>query len=201
MASAKPSLGALNLSGRIAVGVVLMVLPLVVYFVVFHGDIQTEIDSARNQNQQLGTDLTDAQVAERAYQKDLEELREREQTRREMMKILPETTEYPAFLSSIQNIANLVGVQLRGWTPQEEVPEEFYARVPMKLELGGRFHQLAKFFYYVGRSERIINMENIALTDPKLVDGELRLNATVMASAFHAVLDNGNVDPKKRGAK
>jgi type IV pilus assembly protein PilO len=200
MAAAKKSgLEKLSLPGRIAIGLVILALPLVVYFVIFHSELQAKITSAQNTSLRLDAELKQAKAAEHAYQEDLQELAERERNRRELMKILPETTEYPAFLSSIQNVANLVGVELRGWTPQEEVPEEFYARVPMKLELAGRFHQLAKFFYYVGQSERIINMENIALTDPKKKDGEIRLGAHVLATAFHAVVEgDGAEDTKSR---
>jgi type IV pilus assembly protein PilO len=57
----------------------------------------------------------------------------------------------------------------------------------MQIELDGRFHQLAKFFYNVGQLERIINMENIALTTPTVIDQEIRLKAKVLATAFHAV--------------
>jgi type IV pilus assembly protein PilO len=77
----------------------------------------------------------------------------------------------------------------------EEVPEEFYARVPMQLELSGRFHQLAKFFYNVGQLERIINLENISITTPTLVDEEIRLKTKVLATAFHA-LDDAAEDPE-----
>jgi type IV pilus assembly protein PilO len=200
MAAAKKSgLEKLSLPGRIAIGIVILALPLVVYFVIFHSELQAKISSAQNTALRLDAELKQAKAAEHAYQEDLQELAERERNRRELMKILPETTEYPAFLSSIQNVANLVGVELRGWTPQEEVPDEFYARVPMKLELAGRFHQLAKFFYYVGQSERIINMENIALTDPKKKDGEIRLGAHVLATAFHAIVEgDGAEDTKSR---
>lgn len=190
MAAAKKSaLEKLNLPGRIGIGLVILALPLLVYFVIFYSELQDKISAAQNTGLRLEADLKQAKAAEHAYQEDLQELAERERNRSELMKILPETTEYPAFLSSIQNVANLTGVELRGWTPQEEVPDEFYARVPMKLELAGRFHQLAKFFYYVGQSERIINMENIALLDPKKKDGEIRLGAHVLATAFHAIVE------------
>jgi type IV pilus assembly protein PilO len=71
----------------------------------------------------------------------------------------------------------------------------------MALELTGRFHQLAKFFYYVGQSERIINMENIALTDAKLKDGEIRLGAHVLATAFHAIVEANATDTGSRKRK
>jgi type IV pilus assembly protein PilO len=186
---------------KVGIGVVLLALPLAAYFIVFDSEVQAEIDAAVGKNQKLQADLKQAQAAEAAYQRDLQDLAERERNKRELMKILPVTTEYPAFLSALQSVANLVGVELRAWTPLEEVPEEFYARVPMRVELSGRFHQIAKFLYNVGQLERIINMENLSITQPQTVDADIRLTVNVLATAFHALTENepgGSPEARKR---
>lgn len=184
-------------------GIVLGVLGLaaVAYFVVFYGDIASSIKAAQNHERQLRSDLADARKAEFAYQKDLAELADRQQRQRELNKILPATTEYPAFLSALQNVANVSGVTLSAWTPQDEVPEKFYARVPMKLELTGRYHQVAKFFYGVGQLDRIINMENISITDPKIQGDDVIVKVDVLATAFHALQHTGaTTKQQQRGA-
>jgi type IV pilus assembly protein PilO len=205
MAAAKKStLAKLGAPARIGIGLVLIVLPLAAYFIVFHSELQSEIDAAASKNSKLQQDLKQAQAAEAAYQLDLQDLAERERNKRELMKILPVTTEYPAFLSALQSVANLVGVELRAWTPLEEVPEEFYARVPMRVELSGRFHQIAKFLYNVGQLERIINMENLAITQPRVVDSEIKLSVSVLATAFHALDESvaaGGPEARKRRDK
>jgi type IV pilus assembly protein PilO len=196
----KAALGKLSTGGKIGVGLLMLSLPALGYFLVFHSEIQADIDSAKSKKQRLDQDLEIAQSNERNYQKDIEELRERERRRAELIKVLPITTEYPAFLASVQNVANLVGVELTAWTPEDEVAEEFYARVPMRIELTGRYHRLAKFFHNVGQVDRIINMENITIEDPTLVDGEVVLKVGVLATAFHAVDESltGPQDEKSR---
>ncbi len=184
-------------------GIVFGVLALaaVAYFVVFYGDLASSIKAAQNNERQLRSKLADARKAEFAYQKDLAELADRQQRQRELNKILPATTEYPAFLSAIQSVANVSGVTLSAWTPQDEVPEQFYARVPMKLELSGRYHQVAKFFYGVGELDRIINMENISITDPKVEGDDVVVKVNVLATAFHALQDTGTTnEQQQRGA-
>src|SRR5690606_20053477 len=145
--------------------------------------------SAQGRHANLLGELESARRNEEAYRVDVEDLNRRQRNKAELMKVLPESAEYHAFLSSIQTVANLVGVELVGWTPREEVPEQFYARVPMQLELRGRFHQLAKFFYNVGQSERIINMENISIREPKMRDGDVYVSVSVLATAFHAIAE------------
>jgi type IV pilus assembly protein PilO len=172
----------------------------VAYFVVFYGDIASNIKAAEGMETKLRGDLADARKLEFAYQKDLQELTERQQRQRELEKILPTTTEYPSFLSSLQAVANVAGVSLSAWTPQQEVPEKFYARVPMKLEIQGKYHQVAKFFYGVGQLERIINMENIALTDPKKDGEEYLVKVEALATAFRTVSETQEEKKDKRTA-
>ncbi len=195
------SLAKLPPAARAGIVAGVLVLAAVAYFVVFYGDIASSIKAAQNRERQLRSDLATARKAEFAYQKDLAELADRQQRQRELNKILPQTTEYPAFLSAIQSVANVSGITLSAWTPQDEVPEKFYARVPMKLELSGRYHQVAKFFYGVGQLDRIINMENISITDPKVVGDDVVVKVDVLATAFHAIQPNSATDKQqKRGA-
>jgi type IV pilus assembly protein PilO len=161
------------------------------YYFVFHSDMDGKVTVAQQAGITLTSDLNKAREAERAYQKDLAELAEREQRQQELNKILPATTEYPQFLSAVQAAANDSGVSLSAWTPRDKVPDKYYARVPMKVELTGRFLQIARFFYNVGQLDRIINMENISMTDPRKVDDEMVLKAEALATAFH-VIDSGD---------
>ncbi len=187
MAKGQSVLSRLNLAAKIGIGVALVALAAVVYFVVFYGDLATDIKAEQGRERQLQADLATARKAQNAYQMDLAELADRQQRQRELNKILPATTEYPAFLSAIQSVANVAGVNLSAWTPQDEAPDQFYARVPMRLEIEGRFHQIAKFFYNVGQLDRIINIENISLTQPKLQGEDVVLKVECLATAFHTI--------------
>jgi type IV pilus assembly protein PilO len=174
------------------------------YYFVFHSDVEHQLVVAQQSGVRLTSDLNKAREAEQAYQKDLAELAEHEQREKELNQILPATTEYPQFLSAVQAAANDSGVSLSAWTPREKVPEKYYARVPMKLELTGRFLQIARFFHNVGQLDRIINMENISITDPRKVDDEMVLKTEALATAFHVVVAADGDDKgkgRKRGGK
>jgi type IV pilus assembly protein PilO len=145
--------------------------------------------------------LADARKNEFAYQKDLAELTDRQQRQRELNKVLPTDTEYPAFLSAVQQVANVSGIGLTAWAPEPEVAEQFYSRVPMKVTLVGRYHQVAKFFYGVGQLDRIINMENISLTDPKVSGDDVVVKTEALATAFRSLDEAQTAIPQdKRGA-
>jgi type IV pilus assembly protein PilO len=172
---------------KIGVGVLLTVLVGVAYFVLFYDEISEAIAKQKREEQSFRSELSRVKQAEFEYHKDLAELTERQQRQRDLNKILPETTEYPAFLSALQGVANISGVALQAWTPQDEVLQKFFARVPMRLTLQGKFHQVAKFFYGVGQLDRIINVENISLSQPKTQNDELVLKVDCLATAFHTI--------------
>jgi type IV pilus assembly protein PilO len=194
------SLAKLPLAAKIGVGAAVLALAGAAYYVVLYGELDSQIQAAKSQERQLSADLAEARKAEYAYQKDLAELTDRQQRQRELNKVLPVASEYPAFLSAVQNVANVAGVQLSAWTPSAEISEQFYARVPMKLEIVGRFHQIAKFFYGVSQLDRVINLENVNLGKPELKGEDVLVHAEVLATAFRAVADAKDEGPDKRGA-
>jgi len=196
---AESVLAKMPMPARVGIGAGLLVLGALAYYVVFYTDISGEIERTLAARGQLESSLKAAKDAEKAYQKDLEELARRRERERELNKVLPQTTEYPAFLSSIQSVANISGVKLTAWSPQPEVKEEYYARVPMFLKLSGRFHQIAKFFYGVGQNDRIMNMENISLTNPSVVDRDVYVNVEGLATAFRSLsADEATQKPNAR---
>jgi type IV pilus assembly protein PilO len=187
MAAKDSSLARLPAIAKFGIGFGLLALVAIAYFVVFYGDLAGSIKAAQGKERNLREDLAEKRKNEFAYQKDLAELTDRQQRARELEKILPKNTEDAAFLSSLQSVANVSGVTLAGWTPSKEAAEQYYARIPMKLELTGRYHQVAKFFHGVGQLDRIINMENISITDAKVKDDEVTVKVSVLATAFRAL--------------
>jgi type IV pilus assembly protein PilO len=122
----------------------------------------------------------------------------RQQKQREWNKILPTETEAATFLSAIQTVSNISGIDLQAWAPMDEIPQTFYAKVPMRLQITGRFHQIAKFAYEVGRQDRIINMENLELSDPKVQGEDVVMKATCLATTFHLLKPATPAPPQEK---
>jgi len=177
--------------GKFLIGAVGALLTAGIYWFFFYSEVAAKIEGANRARLALRDELTQQQQAQQSYFADRDELAIREQRARELNKILPPDSEEDAFLSSVQAASNAAGIDLKAYTPQEEIPQSFFAKVPMKLELTGRFHQIAKFAYELGKSDRIINVENIELTDPRLVGDEVILHAKCLATAFHATKPKG----------
>lgn len=184
------SLARLSLPAKFVFALILMGIVAALYFVVFFTDIDGRINQAVAQEQQLKGELQKAEEAKAEYQKDVEERAKKQQSEREQKKVLPDEAETPSFLSSVQGIATISGVTLRTYKPEDEGSEDYYVRVPMSLELQGRFHQIARFFFGVGQLDRVINIENIEMTvvNPKVGDSttDIELSVKCLATAFRA---------------
>jgi type IV pilus assembly protein PilO len=181
---------------KVGVGFLFVVLIALLYFVVFYSDVDRDLGSAQQTEVNLKARLVEAETSREQYQKDADEKTRREQQAREQKKILPDDAETPSFLSTIQDVATVSGINLTSWSPTEQVPMEFYAKVPMKLTLSGKYHQVAKFFYDVGRADRIINVEDIQIKKAKL--GADEVDVECLATAFRAT--RAGETPRRRGA-
>jgi type IV pilus assembly protein PilO len=193
------SLAKLPLAGKVGIAIGLSALVLFAYWFVFYSDVSSKIEGAHRQKKTLHDDLTRQEQAEASYFQDRGDLALHEQRARELNKALPPQPEEDEFLSSVQQASNAAGIDLQSYAPTEEIPQSFYAKIPMRLELTGKFHQIAKFAYELGKMDRIINVENIELTEPKASGDEIVLHGRCLATAFHALAPKAS--PRGEGAK
>lgn len=83
------------------------------------------------------------------------------------LKLLPDKKEIPTLLSSISNLGAQSGLEFILFQPQKEQPRNFYAEIPLKLEVTGPYHNVATFFDKVSRLSRIVNIRNVKMTQMK----------------------------------
>jgi len=195
------SLDKLSPLAKVAVGGLFVLLVGVLYFVIFYNEVDGQLSAAQQRQAALEAELAKAEISKAEYQKDLEEKTRREQLARDQKKVLPDDPETPAFLSSIQSVATISGVNLTSWSPMDEVQQQFYAKVPMKLTLSGKFHQVAKFFHGVGQLDRIINVENIQIKKPKTEGDDVVVEVECLATAFRSLRLAEEASKRKQGAQ
>jgi len=110
------------------------------------------------------------------------------------MKALPEKEEIPSLLTSISRSGQDVGLEFLLFEPKGEVRKEFYAEIPVAMQVVGGYHNLAIFFDKVARLSRIVNIKNISMGRVKDTQ---QLNTTCTAVTYKFV----EPAPKKPSAK
>jgi type IV pilus assembly protein PilO len=191
------NLAKVTLPVRVGIGAGVLLLAALTYWVMFYTAVSARIEQTKKQTVQLNGELANQKQAQASYFADRDELALRQQRQRELNKVLPETTEQAAFLSAIQQVSNVSGIDLQAWQPMEERKEAFFAKVPMLLQMTGRFHQVAKFAYEIGKLDRIINVENIQLSNPRKEGDDVIMKAQCLATTFHMIVKGDDKGPKK----
>jgi type IV pilus assembly protein PilO len=118
---------------------------------------------------------------------------------RENQKALPTESEVPAFFETLERKITESGVEIIKWSKRPEEPVESFVKVPLDVELSGSFLQIKRFFASLAEKkqkstpvdnkggeerERIVSIENLALTTPAVRNREIILTAKFTAVTF-----------------
>ena len=107
-----------------------------------------------------------------AYKEQMEEM---EQTFGSLLRQLPNTTEVPDLLVDITQAGLGRGLEFALFRPEKEQPKDFYAEMPISVEVRGSYHELAQFVSDVAALPRIVTFGDIAISAGK--DNKLTMSA------------------------
>jgi type IV pilus assembly protein PilO len=95
------------------------------------------------------------------YRQQMEEM---ERTFGSLLRQLPNTTEVPDLLVDITQAGLGHGLEFTLFRPEREQPKDFYAELPISLQVSGTYHELAQFISDVAALPRIVTFGDITLT-------------------------------------
>lgn len=108
---------------------------------------------------------------------------------------LPDKREIDDLLDRISDKARDAGLEIRLFQPSGEILQDFYAEVPVELEVLGSYHQLATFFDEVAHLSRIVNVNDYAMSKPKISDEGVVVESKAVITSFR-FLDETERQPK-----
>ncbi|MEA1935293.1 MAG: type 4a pilus biogenesis protein PilO [Thermodesulfobacteriota bacterium] len=76
---------------------------------------------------------------------------------------LPEQKEIPGLLNSVSEAGRSVDLEFLLFRPMDPVSREFYAEIPIKIEVTGSYHNVALFFEKVAKLSRIMNIKDVSI--------------------------------------
>src|SRR5262245_9025505 len=174
----------LPFSRRILVYGFIAILLVSLYYFFLHLPVEATIEEKQTELQTLG--------AEKA--KLLAKLQKRDELKAEIAKIeaqfqevtkqLPESKEIPELLRQVSNLGRDSGLEITLFRQQGENLKDLYAEVPVEMAVRGGYHQLALFFEKVRHLDRIVNISDINMKNPQMVDGQLQVEASFSATTY-----------------
>lgn len=83
---------------------------------------------------------------------------------------LPNSREIPRLLMQITKLGKEAGLDFLLFQPQAEKPVDFYAEVPIDIEVIGGYHALGSFFTKICTMPRIVSIGDFDMHDYKVID-------------------------------
>ena len=190
----------------ISIGVILVLTGPLVYF--SYLPKMKQIDELNKEYSELDNKLTSLKTKVRQLAALQKKVKAAEGEFKIVMRALPEKKDIPTLLSSISRSGQDAGLEFLLFQPSKENHKDFYAEIPVSIQVTGDYHNVAVFFDKVARLSRIVNIDNINLTAAKAAgEGKgqtLQTSCTAVTYRFiepEDDKDKGNKGKKKKKKK
>ncbi len=142
-------------------------LPIGLFWYLFLSARIGEIDSISNKIPKLRQEIAILEQKSKQIPKLEKELKEMEGLLKQAMKLLPEKEDIPSVLTEISSLGNEARLEFQAFKPGTERINNFYAAIPVSLELEGPFHNTVVFFDRISRMARIVHIEDVTMGKAK----------------------------------
>ncbi len=104
-----------------------------------------------------------------------------------MLRQLPNQTEVADLLVDVSQTGLASGLEFSLFQPRDEVPKEFYAELPIDIEVRGTYHEFGAFISSVAALPRIVTVHGIKIASDQEGE-ELKM---VLTAKTYRYLDEG----------
>lgn len=107
----------------------------------------------------------------------------------ELKQQLPEEKEVSTLLKQVSDLALRAGLKISLWRPEAKKvhPSGIVYEIPVRVELSGSYHNLGYFFSSITKLNRIVNISDIKIADPKPERGVAIDRISFIATTFSAI--------------
>ena len=127
-------------------------------------DKRPQLQLAQEEEQTLRVTFENKQKKAANYDAYKAQLAQIEQSFGTMLRQLPGETEIPSLIVDISQTGLAAGLQEKLFQPQSEIPKDFYAEKPIRIQLSGGYHEMANFVSGIAALPRIVTLHNINIT-------------------------------------
>ena len=167
----------LNTNHKIAICAVAVILPIVLFYFFIFSPKSKEITILNSSISSLERELENVKVKAAKIEEQQALMKEMELKFKEAAVVIPDNKEIPSLLTNISSQGTGAGLDILSFVPGAESPKEFYAEIPVSLQVKGTYHNLGYFLDTVSKLPRIVNVADISMGSPAMVEGEMLLSA------------------------
>lgn len=119
-----------------------------------------------------------------------QQLSEMEDSLGEMLRQLPNRSEVANLLVDVSQTGLASGLEFELFRPQPEIKKDFYAELPIDINVVGTFKELGLFISGLAELPRIVTVHNIGL-QPRGTKGDMGMTAIVKTYRYLSENDSG----------
>ncbi len=200
MASESPisKLAALPLQHQVAVLVGTMVVLFGGYHQLYYSSLGDELENSISQYSRHEKKSGDLKKKENEWKQMIQDKEALDNKLGANQISLPITSDLASFIGHLQQQAAVAGVTFRKWSRLPEKTVQTYVKVPVSVAVFGTYHQIFKYFYLLGKTKRIITVENFSIKPVDENSETIYLNASFRATTFRQA--NGAVPKASKKA-
>jgi type IV pilus assembly protein PilO len=186
---------------KVAVTLALVIIPLVIFY---FASFQPESDKIKNLETKkinLSKEIREVELKAADLEKFVKELEDAKVIFEETSALLPKDKEIPKLLTDISALGRSAGLEFLTFKPQPDVPKDFYAEIPITINVRGPYHNIGFFFDQVSKLERIVSVSNVKMSAPKKDGNEMLLNSDCVLVTYRFTNVELPKDPKQQPKK
>lgn len=182
---------------KVAVTLALIIIPLVIFYFVSFQPESDKIKNLETQKVNLTKEIREVEIKAADLEKFVKELEEARVVFEETSALLPKDKEIPKLLTDISALGRSAGLEFLTFKPQPDVPKDFYAEIPITINVRGPYHNIGFFFDQVSKLERIVSVSNVKMSTPKKDGNEMLLNSDCVLVTYRFTNIELPKQPKK----
>lgn len=165
------------------------------YFL-FVSDAIDVLKAEQNKEVQLRTDFKNKYQLAANLKLYREQLAQMEVQFAELLKMLPSQNEMPGLLDDLTFVATDSGLRIESLDWESEIQRDFYIEFPIKMVVGGEYHELGNMVSGVAKLPRIVSLHDFVIKR----DDNGSLGMDILAKTYR-FKEGAELPPEKKGAK
>jgi type IV pilus assembly protein PilO len=161
-------------------------------------DQLTVLDQAERKEVQLKAEFEKKQAKVVNLDQYRQQLEEMKQSFGAMLRQLPNKTEVAALLVDVSQTGLAAGLEFDLFQPQSEISREFYAELPIRIEVQGTYHEFGDFVSGLAALPRIVTIHDVDIQPQRgrgkgvQAGGDQQLRMTATAKTYRYLDEGGN---------
>jgi len=150
------------------------------------GQMQEEITKLEDEYAVKEAKIREGQAIEQRLPEFEREIESLKRKLGDIQQILPTDQETGDLLAWIKNVGDQSNLDLKSFNPGTLRPVEFYKEFPIEMQVVTRYHDLGLFLDRVSKYSRIINVDNLRISQSRERDKSISASFTATTFVYDA---------------